>query len=109
MSDEFLLMDCGSPRASIPNSTSSSRAGGSIRKRIAILQDEGAVETTADGRLRVTLAGFPCSTPWSTISRREWTDCSLHVMRGLVAPHVPEPPKRLGRGIDDLAPSAIPA
>ena len=28
-------------------------------KRIAILRDEGAVETTADGRLRVTLAGFP--------------------------------------------------
>jgi len=28
-------------------------------RRIAILHDEGAVETTADGRLRVTLAGFP--------------------------------------------------
>jgi oxygen-independent coproporphyrinogen-3 oxidase len=24
-----------------------------------MLRDEGAVETTADGRLRVTLAGFP--------------------------------------------------
>ena len=31
----------------------------SIRKRIAILREEGAVETTADGRLRVTQAGFP--------------------------------------------------
>ncbi|MFN3658481.1 MAG: radical SAM family heme chaperone HemW [Pseudolabrys sp.] len=28
-------------------------------KRISILQGEGAVETTADGRLRVTQAGFP--------------------------------------------------
>ena len=28
-------------------------------RRVAILREEGAVETTADGRLRVTLAGFP--------------------------------------------------
>jgi oxygen-independent coproporphyrinogen-3 oxidase len=28
-------------------------------KRIAILREEGAVETTADGRLRVTQSGFP--------------------------------------------------
>jgi putative oxygen-independent coproporphyrinogen III oxidase len=28
-------------------------------KRISILRDEGAVETTADGRLRVTQSGFP--------------------------------------------------
>jgi oxygen-independent coproporphyrinogen-3 oxidase len=28
-------------------------------KRISILQGEGAVETTADGRLRVTQSGFP--------------------------------------------------
>jgi oxygen-independent coproporphyrinogen-3 oxidase len=28
-------------------------------KRVAILREEGAVETTIDGRLRVTLAGFP--------------------------------------------------
>jgi oxygen-independent coproporphyrinogen-3 oxidase len=28
-------------------------------RRISILQEEGAVETTADGRLRVTQAGFP--------------------------------------------------
>jgi putative oxygen-independent coproporphyrinogen III oxidase len=28
-------------------------------KRISILHDEGAVETTADGRLRVTQSGFP--------------------------------------------------
>lgn len=28
-------------------------------KRIAVLHDEGAVETTADGRLRVTQSGFP--------------------------------------------------
>jgi oxygen-independent coproporphyrinogen-3 oxidase len=27
--------------------------------RISNLRSEGAVETTADGRLRVTLAGFP--------------------------------------------------
>ena len=27
--------------------------------RIASLRDQGAVETTADGMLRVTLAGFP--------------------------------------------------
>ena len=34
-------------------------AARSIRKRISILRDEGAVETTADGRLRVTQCGFP--------------------------------------------------
>ena len=28
-------------------------------KRISILRDEGAVETTANGRLRVTQSGFP--------------------------------------------------
>ena len=28
-------------------------------KRISILREEGAVETTADGRLRVTQSGFP--------------------------------------------------
>ena len=28
-------------------------------RRIAILREQGALETTADGRLRVTLAGFP--------------------------------------------------
>lgn len=28
-------------------------------KRISILREEGAVETTADGRLRVTKNGFP--------------------------------------------------
>jgi oxygen-independent coproporphyrinogen-3 oxidase len=28
-------------------------------RRIAVLRDEGAVETTASGMLRVTLAGFP--------------------------------------------------
>ena len=28
-------------------------------ERIAILHDEGAVETTPDGRLRVTQSGFP--------------------------------------------------
>jgi oxygen-independent coproporphyrinogen-3 oxidase len=27
--------------------------------RISILRNEGAVETTADGRLRVTQSGFP--------------------------------------------------
>ena len=36
-----------------------SPAARSIRARIAILRDEGAVETTADGLLRVTQAGFP--------------------------------------------------
>jgi oxygen-independent coproporphyrinogen-3 oxidase len=28
-------------------------------RRISILQEEGAVETTAEGRLRVTQSGFP--------------------------------------------------
>ena len=28
-------------------------------RRVAILREEGAVETTVDGRLRVTLSGFP--------------------------------------------------
>jgi oxygen-independent coproporphyrinogen-3 oxidase len=27
--------------------------------RVAVLHEEGAVETTADGRLRVTQSGFP--------------------------------------------------
>jgi len=33
-------------------------------RRIAALREQGAISVDASGRLRVTQAGFPCSTRW---------------------------------------------
>jgi putative oxygen-independent coproporphyrinogen III oxidase len=59
MSDEFLLMGLRLTEGIDP-ARYESLAGRPLNpKRIALLNEEGAVETTADGRLRVTPAGFP--------------------------------------------------
>jgi putative oxygen-independent coproporphyrinogen III oxidase len=59
MADEFLLMGLRLAEGIDP-ARFAALAGRSLDPdRIAILRDEGAVETTADGMLRVTLAGFP--------------------------------------------------
>jgi putative oxygen-independent coproporphyrinogen III oxidase len=59
MADEFLLMGLRLAEGVDP-ARYARLAGRELNpRRIAILREEGAVETTADGRLRVTLAGFP--------------------------------------------------
>jgi putative oxygen-independent coproporphyrinogen III oxidase len=59
MADEFLLMGLRLAEGIDP-ARYAMLAGRELNpRRIAILREEGAVETTADGRLRVTLAGFP--------------------------------------------------
>jgi oxygen-independent coproporphyrinogen-3 oxidase len=59
MSDEFLLMGLRLTEGIDP-ARYESLAGRPLNpKRIALLNEEGAVETTAGGRLRVTPAGFP--------------------------------------------------
>jgi putative oxygen-independent coproporphyrinogen III oxidase len=58
-SDEFLLMGLRLAEGVDP-ARYARLAGRPLNpRRIALLRDEGAVETTADGMLRVTLAGFP--------------------------------------------------
>jgi oxygen-independent coproporphyrinogen-3 oxidase len=58
-SDEFLLMGLRLAEGIAP-ARYAALAGHTLDpKRIAILREEGAVETTAEGRLRVTLSGFP--------------------------------------------------
>ena len=59
MADEFLLMGLRLAEGIDPHATPASPAARSIPRRIAILRAEGAVETTADGMLRVTQSGFP--------------------------------------------------
>lgn len=57
--DEYLLMGLRLAEGIEP-ARYSALAGRSLDpKRVSILRDEGAVETTADGRLRVTQSGFP--------------------------------------------------
>jgi putative oxygen-independent coproporphyrinogen III oxidase len=59
MADEFLLMGLRLAEGVDP-ARYAKLAGRELNpRRIAILREEGAVETTPDGRLRVTLAGFP--------------------------------------------------
>ena len=59
MADEFLLMGLRLAEGVDPKRYAA-LAGRSLNpRRIAILREQGALETTADGRLRVTLAGFP--------------------------------------------------
>jgi oxygen-independent coproporphyrinogen-3 oxidase len=57
--DEYLLMGLRLAEG-IDTARYSALSGRSLDpKRISILREEGAVETTADGRLRVTKSGFP--------------------------------------------------
>ena len=59
MADEYLLMGLRLVEGIEP-SRYTALAGRTLDpRRIYILRDEGAVETTADGRLRVTPSGFP--------------------------------------------------
>jgi putative oxygen-independent coproporphyrinogen III oxidase len=57
--DEFLLMGLRLAEGVDPACYARLAGRPLDPKRIAILHEEGAVETTADGMLRVTLAGFP--------------------------------------------------
>jgi oxygen-independent coproporphyrinogen-3 oxidase len=59
ISDEFLLMGLRLAEGIDPKRYAKLAGRALNPKRVAILHEEGAVETTADGRLRVTLAGFP--------------------------------------------------
>ena len=57
--DEYLLMGLRLAEGIDP-ARYSALAGATLDpRRISILREEGAVETTADGRLRVTQSGFP--------------------------------------------------
>ncbi len=57
--DEYLLMGLRLAEGIDPERYSALSGRSLSPKRISILRDEGAVETTADGRLRVTQSGFP--------------------------------------------------
>jgi oxygen-independent coproporphyrinogen-3 oxidase len=57
--DEYLLMGLRLAEGIDPARFSALSGRALDPKRISILRDEGAVETTADGRLRVTQSGFP--------------------------------------------------
>jgi len=59
MADEFLLMGLRLAEGIDPARYARLAGRPLDPRRIAILHEEGAVETTADGMLRVTLAGFP--------------------------------------------------
>jgi oxygen-independent coproporphyrinogen-3 oxidase len=57
--DEFLLMGLRLAEGIDPERFTALAGRTLDPKRISILRDEGAVETTANGRLRVTPSGFP--------------------------------------------------
>ncbi len=57
--DEYLLMGLRLAEGIDPARYSALSGRALNPKRISILREEGAVETTADGRLRVTQSGFP--------------------------------------------------
>ena len=57
--DEYLLMGLRLAEGIDPARYSALSGRALNPKRISILREEGAVETTADGRLRVTKSGFP--------------------------------------------------
>jgi putative oxygen-independent coproporphyrinogen III oxidase len=57
--DEFLLMGLRLAEGVDPARYARLAGRPLDERRIALLREEGAVETTPDGRLRVTLAGFP--------------------------------------------------
>src|SRR5262249_31318497 len=77
VADEFLLM--GLRLAEGIDAASYARLVGRPldARRLTLLQEQGAVETTPSGRLRLTLAGFPVLdavvadlAAWETLSRR---------------------------------------
>jgi oxygen-independent coproporphyrinogen-3 oxidase len=57
--DEFLLMGLRLSEGIDPQRYARLAGRRLDERRVAMLRDEGAVETTPDGWLRVTLAGFP--------------------------------------------------
>jgi oxygen-independent coproporphyrinogen-3 oxidase len=57
--DEYLLMGLRLAEGIDPERYSALSGRSLDPARISILRNEGAVETTADGRLRVTQSGFP--------------------------------------------------
>jgi len=57
--DEYLLMGLRLVEGIEPSRYTAIAGRTLDPKRVSILRDEGAVETTADGRLRVTPSGFP--------------------------------------------------
>jgi len=59
MGDEYLLMGLRLAEGIDPERYARLAGRPLNDRRIAILREEGALETTADGKLRVTLAGFP--------------------------------------------------
>jgi oxygen-independent coproporphyrinogen-3 oxidase len=59
MADEFLLMGLRLAEGIDPQRYAKLAGRPLDQRRIAILREEGAVETTADGMLRVTRTGFP--------------------------------------------------
>jgi oxygen-independent coproporphyrinogen-3 oxidase len=59
MADEFLLMGLRLAEGIDPKRYERLAGRPLDPRRIAILRDEGAVETTPGGMLRVTPAGFP--------------------------------------------------
>jgi oxygen-independent coproporphyrinogen-3 oxidase len=59
IADEFLLMGLRLAEGIDPERYTALSGRTLDPKRISILRDEGAVETTANGRLRVTPSGFP--------------------------------------------------
>ncbi|MDI3469516.1 MAG: Oxygen-independent coproporphyrinogen-III oxidase-like protein YggW [Pseudolabrys sp.] len=58
-SDEYLLMGLRLAEGIEPERYAALSGRALDEKRIALLQNEGAVEMTPSGRLRVTMAGFP--------------------------------------------------
>ena len=59
IADEFLLMGLRLAEGIDPARYARLAGRPLNSRRIALLREEGAVETTPDGRLRVTLSGFP--------------------------------------------------
>jgi len=57
--DEYLLMGLRLAEGVDPERYSALSGRALNPERVSILREEGAVETTADGRLRVTQSGFP--------------------------------------------------
>jgi len=57
--DEYLLMGLRLAEGIDPERYQKLAGRPLDAKRISILKEEGAIESMADGRLRVTLSGFP--------------------------------------------------
>jgi len=57
--DEYLLMGLRLAEGIDPERYEKLSGRSLDEKRISILKQEGAIESMADGRLRVTLSGFP--------------------------------------------------